>query len=632
MDALLIYVVKSSGLLAAFFLIYYIFLRRDTFFTVSRFYLIGGLLLSMLLPLFTIEKKVFVKQSPHSFREIIALAQPVSGDVNGSVPPAEIEATNLPDFADMIWYLYISVAVVMLAGVLFNLYSLYRLLYKREVVKQHGLKLVDLDKDVAPFSFFSYIVFNSRLYSPGELNSILSHEIVHSKQKHTIDILLARFMCILFWFNPFVWLYKKAISQNLEFIADRQAIQTTLDRKAYQIALLKVGSTSNTFSITNPFYQSLIKKRIVMLNKEESKKRNLFKYALVLPLLAGFIFCFQVEVVAQSSDSVYTGIRERIYVNGGPLVISKNSSDADLKKQAAKLKEKGVTLKVSKLKRNSRGEITSIKVECKDKDGNKTVSHVSGKDPIKPIHLGAKSFGANNSKVHVFNLNDPAALKSLKSTADSETLAFFEDMEDQDFEDMEWDVEIIEDASAPPVPAVPVTPGDVNAPAPPSPPASPSTGRSKIILKKNGDKKVMILNNGKASGTAMGLAGSEPMIIVNGKILRPGSLQALNMHPELIDKMEVLKGDHAIKRYGAEAKDGVIVIDLKEIEQIKEGAIRQANEALNTAGKKMTESNIELTQAKIEMEKARQEMEKAKAEMEKAKAEYEKAKADLKKK
>jgi hypothetical protein len=122
---------------------------------------------------------------------------------------------------------------------------------------------------------------------------------VHSEQNHTVDVLISRLFCILFWFNPLIWLYKKAILQNLEFIADNEATKKISDKKAYQFTLLKITTHENCVAITNHFYQSLIKKRIVMLNKNQSKKSNSWKYTLVLPALVAFVSLFQIEVIAQ---------------------------------------------------------------------------------------------------------------------------------------------------------------------------------------------------------------------------------------------------------------------------------------------------------------------------------------------
>jgi hypothetical protein len=105
----------------------------------------------------------------------------------------------------------------------FDFYSLQKIVKGKTIKRQADFKFIDLQDNLAPFSFFNTIVYNSSLYSSSELENILEHEKVHSEQNHTVDVLISRLFCILFWFNPFIWLYKKAILQNLEFIADSEA-------------------------------------------------------------------------------------------------------------------------------------------------------------------------------------------------------------------------------------------------------------------------------------------------------------------------------------------------------------------------------------------------------------------------
>jgi hypothetical protein len=214
-----------------------------------------------------------------------------------------ISAVEAFDWMHFVWVGYIIVAIILIVKIIISIVSLYQMLRKQQIIVKENFKLVDLNKNIAPFSFFEYIVFNSTLYNKEELNSILLHEEIHCKEKHTIDVLLARVFCILFWFNPFMWLYKKAIIQNLEYIADKKAMSQIEDKKEYQRALLKVVTHQNSISITNHFYQSLIKKRIVMLNKNQSHKRNSLKYALIIPALIGFVVLFQIETIAQEKEN-----------------------------------------------------------------------------------------------------------------------------------------------------------------------------------------------------------------------------------------------------------------------------------------------------------------------------------------
>lgn len=120
-----------------------------------------------------------------------------------------------------------------------------------------------------------------------------------------------------------------------------------------------------------------------MLNKNQSRKRNSLKYVLIIPALIGFILLFQIQTIAQEKNSVVAFASP---INEVKVKIDKNSSEEKLKQEAKRLKEEhGITLKCSKVKRNSNGEITEIKVEYKDKNGNKGTSHIKGDEPIEPF-------------------------------------------------------------------------------------------------------------------------------------------------------------------------------------------------------------------------------------------------------
>src|SRR5690606_21131804 len=220
--------------------------------------------------------------------------------------------------------------VAFVLNFLIDFYSLRKALKGKSIFRQADFRFVDTDENLAPFSYFNYIVYNSSLFTDAELTNIIEHEKVHSNQNHTMDVLFARGFCVVFWFNPFIWLYRKAMLQNLEFIADSEAVKNIEDKKAYQITLLKVTAHENCVDITNHFYQSLIKKRIVMLNKSQSKKSSSWKYFVIVPALIAFIVCFQVKLIAQERALKL----ETLVQNGAEVLITKKSSDADLKREA----------------------------------------------------------------------------------------------------------------------------------------------------------------------------------------------------------------------------------------------------------------------------------------------------------
>lgn len=629
METLFIYLLKSSGLVALFYLAYHFLVRKETFFNANRWFLILGLFTSLLLPFFSIKKIIYVERPKIALDQLVAYA-------NTNVSLQEAHAVEAFDWLQFIWVSYLIIALLLLVKILINFISLFQMLYQQQKIKNENFTLVDLNHDIAPFSFFNYIVFNSSLYTEEELQSILLHEKVHSQEKHSFDVMTAKIFCILFWFNPFIWLYKKAIVQNLEYIADQKAVMQLQDPKVYQRALVKAISHQNCLSITNNFYQSLIKKRIVMLNTNQSHKGKSWKYTLILPALIGFVFLFQIKTIAQEKESDREVARALQHREEVRLVINKNSSEAELKREAKKLKEEhGITLKCSKIKRNSNGEITGIKVEFKDKKGNKGVSHVDSAEPITPIHFYKNNetigFGKpRNNNVRVL-ANVPGVRMGkgeVHAYAMKDTLMPLKNF------NFNFDMEMPEMPEMPELPELPeiaqsyVWNGDTN---------------SKIIIKK-GDKKPMVMINGKVLTDDAEIEkalkennvkgqytisvdnenGKESKVTINGRsiadIRADVKTQLKYTRPEQLKKqMELTRIDKQKMR--------------EEMEKVRV-EIAKARPQIERTRKEAESSRIdaERAKAKAEVEQTKAEIAKVKAEMAQIKAELEKAKAENKKK
>lgn len=384
MESLIIYIAKASGLLALFFIAYYALLRKETFFTSNRGFLLAGLLTSALLPLVEYTKVIFIEPAKE-----VAM-QPISTEQIQQYILMQQFMEAKPEPFTINWYyvagvIYSIGALFFLIRFIMDFLSIRRILKGNKIVKEGRFMLIDSEKVQSPFSFFNYIVFNSAVLQSEELESIINHEKVHSRQSHSADMIISQLFCIAFWFNPFIWLYKKAISQNLEFIADAVAIKQLDDKRAYQRTLLKITLQPECIAITNHFYQSLIKKRIVMLNKKQSKRRNSWKYGIVLPALAAFMLLFQVKVVAQEKASeISTSSQEK---TKAIITVEKDNSDAELAESTKAFKQDfDADVIFSDVKRNASGEITAIKVTVKDK--NQSQDHyVSSANPIKPFTI-----------------------------------------------------------------------------------------------------------------------------------------------------------------------------------------------------------------------------------------------------
>ena len=182
--------------------------------------------------------------------------------------------------------------LIMGIRVLLQLISLKRIKAKATLLNSGEVKLYHINESIVPFSFHDAIYINKELHTEVELKEIIRHEFVHVKQKHSLDILLAELLCIVLWFNPIAWLLRKAIRQNLEFIADHKVLEEGLDKKEYQYLLLKVVGNSQ-FSITPKFNFSSLKNRIAMMNKMKSARVQIIRFLFVLPLIAVLLLAFR---------------------------------------------------------------------------------------------------------------------------------------------------------------------------------------------------------------------------------------------------------------------------------------------------------------------------------------------------
>ena len=283
---MLYYILQTIAFQLFFLLIYDVFLKKETFFNWNRAYLLITALGSLLLPFVKIE--FFKGVVPEQF--IIRLPEVIIGDVTSTTK--NISLTEIPlNESSFVWHWEYLVYVGMILAALLFAYKMIKislLIYKNPKRWKDNVLLVNLINSTSAFSFFHYICI-VQLIKEEDKSAILKHEIVHVQQKHSLDLLFFEILRILFWFNPLVYMYQNKISTLHEFIADANAIKHN-DKNQYYENLLSQVFDVKQFSFINPFYkQSLIKKRIVMLNKSKSKQVKLVKYALLIPIVFGML-------------------------------------------------------------------------------------------------------------------------------------------------------------------------------------------------------------------------------------------------------------------------------------------------------------------------------------------------------
>lgn len=276
MPDLLLILFKINLVLLLFATTYYLILRRLTFYTLNRIFLVGGILFSTIYP--------FIDLTDFFQRQ-----QQLTPGVGAFVPGIDVkELIGKPYIMDY-WQagvlLFYVGAACMAARLCIQFISLYRIHRNSSPGAVNNLPVRILKGQISPFSFWQTVYINPELHAENELDTILAHEQVHVKEWHTLDIILAEVSAVFYWFNPGVWLMKRAIKENIEFITDARIVKRGIDKKSYQYSLLGIGNLENKVSLVNNFNLSDLKKRIKMMNAKRSSPKKLLLYAFILPVL-----------------------------------------------------------------------------------------------------------------------------------------------------------------------------------------------------------------------------------------------------------------------------------------------------------------------------------------------------------
>lgn len=291
----MLYLLQVNVGLILFYALYKLVCTRDTFFRSRRFILIVSLVLPFILPFIDVREWLESRD-----RMIMLTHFDYSAVLPEIVVGSEAAETGNRVFvlSEWIGYLYLAGVLVLLVRLAVQAFSLYRLIVRMPEKEINGVRVKCLnDPSGGPFSFFGSIFMNPAAVKEDEISEILTHEMAHVKQHHSVDVLLAEMVSICCWMNPFAWLLKREVRLNLEFLADRKVMEAGFATKSYQYHLLGLAY-NHKYGLSNNFNFSHLKQRIIMMNKKKSNAAGHIKYALfVLPafalLVAGNISCSQ---------------------------------------------------------------------------------------------------------------------------------------------------------------------------------------------------------------------------------------------------------------------------------------------------------------------------------------------------
>ena len=274
------YLLKANIILALLYAFYRLFFYRDTFFKWRRATLLGILAVAVVAPLPWMQMWIGTLPTAHAvgtFTTEVLLPEFIVTPEQGN---ADLS------LADLTAWMY-GIGVCLLAGrILLQFLAIGQLGRRCPRTEVNGMAIHTLPEGEAPFSFFRQIFVCPTSHTPEELDEILTHEQTHARQAHSLDVLVAEVACALGWFNPFVWLWKREVRQNLEYLADQSVLAEGHDRRTYQYHLLGLAYHKAAATIYNNFNVLPLKKRIRMMNKQRSKSIGQLKYLLFVPVAA----------------------------------------------------------------------------------------------------------------------------------------------------------------------------------------------------------------------------------------------------------------------------------------------------------------------------------------------------------
>ncbi len=278
MDAI-VYSLKVSVFLIAFYLMFKSLMSRETLHRANRYLILGSIGLSFVLPLWHIT----LNAAPGHAVTAAELSQSVVWLEEVIVGGGASHSFDWRALAVVAFYAGIGVCLLRM---IISIIGVLRVIRRGErQTLPDGTVLVITDDEQAPFSWVKYIIINRKDHDEN-LQEILTHEQAHIRCRHSIDVLVCDVFCCLQWFNPAMWLLRRELCAVHEYEADKAVLDSGINAKQYQILLIKKAAGGKWYSIANSFNHSKLKYRITMMSRKKSSGWTMAKALYVLPIAA----------------------------------------------------------------------------------------------------------------------------------------------------------------------------------------------------------------------------------------------------------------------------------------------------------------------------------------------------------
>lgn len=340
---MMLFLFKSAIVLSVLLMFYKLFLQKESFFTLNRYYLLLGLLLTFSLPFLTLPELMDhqgivdkVLSAPKQTM-LIDLPSQQNEEIHSPAADSEIDGTTDNNALQItrnkrgIWYwiglLYGFGFIVLSLNFLTQLLGIFmRIRKSKDRLVDGHTRILNQSEETEPCSFFKYIFINPDAYDWNTYEQIIEHEKIHVQKRHSLDLLLAEAAIIILWFNPLAWLYRREVEKNIEYQTDAILLESNkVASETYQMNLLNIASLKKTNALVSNYNQSLIKKRIIMMNKQKSNSNSYWKYAFVAPLLFAILLVLNQPSVLQAQEP-----KEEVYRDAEEDNNYENEYDDDL--------------------------------------------------------------------------------------------------------------------------------------------------------------------------------------------------------------------------------------------------------------------------------------------------------------
>lgn len=281
MKPLLIYLLQltvASGILYGY---YHFFLRNKKFHQYNRYYLLIATVISVTIPFLQIP--VYFTETEAESSAVIKTLKTIyySGGEENVIVTANTKASF--DWNMLLYCLYVTIAAILLIRIFVSLIKIICIIKANVIEELDGIRFINTNEPTAPFSFFRWLFWNNKIELGSEKGQqIFRHEVFHIQQKHSWDVILMEFVCMIFWINPFFHLMKKELRAIHEFLADQFAVKE--EEKWNYAELLLMQALNTQQDLVNPFFHNQIKRRIAMITNSQKTSYRYLRKLLVLPL------------------------------------------------------------------------------------------------------------------------------------------------------------------------------------------------------------------------------------------------------------------------------------------------------------------------------------------------------------